>query len=100
MAALQPLAQEIADLFRTGTHFSVTRVVRSGDATDTITVPEGVGAAAHVTSLPEDNGDTALTIDSISQSAHPEGAVVTVSGGTTGAAYFLIVAHQGNAAGL
>lgn len=100
MATLQPLAQDIADVFRTGQHFSVTKVVRSGDATDRVDVPEGVRAAGHVTSVPEDSDDAALTIDSISQQAHPDATQVTVSGGTTGAVYFVIVAHQGNAAGL
>lgn len=100
MATLQNLAQSIEDNFRDGRHFSITKVVRSNDATDRVDVPEGVRAARHVTSVPEDSDDAALTIDSISQQDHPNATQVTVSGGTAGATYFVIVAHNGNAAGL
>lgn len=100
MAALQPLAQSLEDPFRNGEHVSITRVVRSSAASDTLLLPEGIGAAAHVTSVPVDSGDAALTVSSISQAAHPGGVTVTFAAGVTGATYLVIAVHIGNAAGL
>ena len=101
MAALAQLAQVIEDVFRDGKHFSITKVVRADSgSTDTIAVPGGVSNAAHVTSIPEDSGSTALTIDSRTQADHPGDTSITVSAGTTGATYFLVVMHLGNSAGL
>lgn len=100
MATIANLAQFLEDCFRDGLHFSVTKVVRSPESTDVVEVPQGVKAAGHVTSLPEDTGSSALTVDSISQQAVPSPCQVTVSGGTTGATYYVIAIHVGNAAGL
>lgn len=101
MATLANLAQAVEDPFRTGQHFSVTRVIRSGDATDVVELPEGLSSSTrHVTALAVDTSAAALTIDSISQQAYPQAAQVTVSGGTQGAEYFIVALHNGNAAGL
>ena len=101
MATVSNLAQALEDPFRTGQHFSVTKIIRSSDATDVVELPEGLGSStAHVTAIPVDSSDTALTIDSVTQLAHPQGAQVTVSAGTTGGEYFIVALHNGNAAGL
>lgn len=101
MATLSNLAQAIEDPFRTGQHFSITKVIRSSDATDRVDLPEGLSSSTqHVVAVTVDTSNVALTIDSISQQAHPDGAQVTVSAGTTGAEYFIVALHNGNAAGL
>ena len=98
MAALAQLQQEIYDL-RGGAHLVVTKVqVTSGS--DTLAVPEGLGHARHVVVVPVDSSDTAKTVSSISQSAHPQGASVTMTGGTNGSMQWVISLHNGNAAGL
>jgi hypothetical protein len=101
MSTLSNLAQAIEDPFRTGQHFSVTKIIRSSDATDRVDLPEGLSSSTqHVVAITVDTTNAALTVDSISQQAHPGGAQVTVSGGTAGAEYFVVALHNGNAAGL
>jgi len=100
MATLSPVAQEILDPFRGGLFVCVTKVNISGSS-DTLVLPEGLQAAGHVSVLPSDTGDTAPSVSSISQSAHPAGVTVTLaSGGTAGASMLVISLHAGNAAGL
>lgn len=100
MVALAQLAQEIMDPFRTGYFFTVTRVERSSASSDTIVLPEGIANVAHCVSIPEDISDSALTMSSIAQAAHPQGVTLTVTGGTTGGIYFIISVSTGNPAGL
>jgi hypothetical protein len=100
MATLANLAQEIADVFRSGLHISVTKVIRSSAASDSIELPEGLKSNAHVVSVPEDSASGALTIGALTKSDHPAGGAIAVSGGTTGAVYYIIGLHIGNAAGL
>ena len=104
MAALHPQAQDIIDLFRSGQHLSITKVVRGAtSSTDTVNLPEGIISSAHVTSLRDTTTDTALTIDSVAAVSSTDGTqgwTVTVSSGTAGATYYIIAIHTGNAAGL
>lgn len=101
MATLTPASQEILDVFRSGLHLCITKVVITGTSSDTVSVPEGLQAAAHVVILPQDSSATAPSVSSISQSAHPGGATVTIaSGGTAGATVFVLSLHAGNTAGL
>ncbi len=98
MAALSPLAQEIQDL-ASGLHIVFTRVnVTNGS--DTLTLPEGLNNVAHVCALPLDSSNTAKTISSISQGAHPAGVTVTMTGGTNGSDQIIVSLHAGNTAGL
>lgn len=98
MAALAQLQQEIYD-YHNGRHIVVTRV-QVTDGSDTLALPEGLGHARHVTVMPVDSSDTAKTVSSISQSAHPQGATVTMTGGTNGSMQLVVSLHNGNAAGL
>jgi hypothetical protein len=99
MALLQATSQRIEDW--AGEHMVVTTITRGANtSTDTVVLPEGIRNAAHVTSLRETVSDTALTIDSISQGAHPAGITVTMSGGSTGGVYHILSIHAGNLAGL
>lgn len=99
MALLQAQRQRIADW--DGEHVVITTITRGvNSSTDTVVLPEGIRNVAHVTSMRDTVGDTALTIDSISQGDHPAGITVTMSGGTTGAVYHIISKHAGNPAGL
>lgn len=101
MATLTPAAQDITDVFRSGLHLCITKVVITGTSSDTVSVPEGLQAAAHVTILPADSSSTVPSVSSISQSAHPQGATVTIaSGGTAGATMYVLSFHSGSAAGL
>ena len=100
MAALTPSYQQTAE-DRTGNFFIITKVVITGTASDTVELPEGLIAAAHVVVIPSNSTDTACTVSSISQAAYPGATTVTLaSGGTTGATMFLVSKHSGNASGL
>lgn len=99
MATLYPMQQEIFDM-RNGRHLVVSRV-QVTNGSDTLALPEGLSTSTkHVVAVPIDSADTAKTISSISQSAHPAGATVTMTGGTNGSMQFIISFHVGNTAGL
>lgn len=98
MAALSPLKQEIFD-FDNGMHLVCTRVTVT-NGSDTLGLPEGLNSASHVAVLPVDSSNTAKTVSSISQSAHPGGVTVTMTGGTNGSDQMVFSLHFGNTAGL
>lgn len=98
MASLSPLKQEIYD-YNSGLHLVCTKVnVTNGS--DTLVLPEGLNSASHVVILPVDSSNTAKTVSSISQAAHPSGVTVTMTGGTNGSDQIVISLHSGNIAGL
>ena len=101
MATLQVTAQKILDW--DGRHVVLSTVVRSGDATDTLRIPEGCNNVARISSLRDSDSDTALTIDSVAAQSSTDGTQgwnVTVSGGSTGATYHIVSLHTGNPAGI
>lgn len=98
MASLAQLSQSISD-GRTG-EFFVTTKVRIATSSDTVVLPEGLNNAAHVAVIPIDSSDTAATVSSISQAAHPSGVTVTLTSGTVGSEQYVISMHIGNPAGL
>ena len=98
MPALSPLFQEILDI-GAGLHLVCTRVnVTNGS--DTLALPEGLNSASHVSVLPVDSSNTAKTVSSISQAAHPAGVTVTLTSGTNGSDQYVFSIHAGNPAGL
>lgn len=99
MAALSPLQQEIFDMHNG--RFMVVTMVQVTSGSDTLALPEGLGSSTkHVTVVPIDSSHTAKTVSTITQNAHPEGASVALTGGTSGSMQFVISLHNGNAAGL
>jgi hypothetical protein len=99
MAALFPLQQDIFDM--ANGRFIVVSQVMVTNGSDTLALPEGLsGSTKHVAAIPIDSADTAKTISSISQGAHPAGATVTMTGGTSGSMQFVVSFHVGNTAGL
>lgn len=98
MAALAQLQQEIFD-FHGGRHIVVTMVMVT-NGSDTLALPEGLGSVNHVKTIALDSSDTAKTVSSISQSAHPQGGTVTMTGGTNGSMQLVVSLHNGNPAGL
>lgn len=98
MATLHPLYQEAFE-DRTGRNFVVTRVRVTGDG-DTVTLPEGLAHVNHVSIQAVSSSDSSATASSISQSAHPQGATLTISGGTADSEQLIFSTHYGNAAGL
>jgi len=99
MAALSPTQQEIFDL-RNG-RFLVVSLVTVTNGSDTIALPEGLSTStSHVRVIPVDSGNTAKTVSSISQGAHPAGGTVTMTGGTSGSSQYVLSFHVGNSAGL
>jgi len=99
MAALSPTYQEILDL-RNG-RFLVVSLVTVTNGSDTLALPEGLTTSTgRVTVIPVDSSHTAKTVSSISQSAHPQGATVTMTGGTNSSQQYVLSFHVGNTAGL
>ena len=99
MAALPQLQQEIYDL-RNG-YFLVVTKVRATNGSDTLAVPGGLSTnVSHVAALPLDGADTAKTVASITQAAHPGDASISLTGGTNGSEQFICSLHMGNPAGL
>lgn len=100
MASLTPVFQQILDPCRDGLHLCLTKVVITGSS-DTVALPEGLQAAAHVRVCPADTGDTAPSVTSITQLDHPQGATLTLAaGGTAGATMYVFSLHAGSQAGL
>ncbi|HAR46411.1 MAG TPA: hypothetical protein DCS05_09660 [Nitrospiraceae bacterium] len=99
MAALAQLQQEIFDI-RNG-YFLVVTKVKIATSSDTVALPGGLSTStSHVRVLPIDSSDTAATVASITQSAHPGDASVTLTNGTVGSEQFVVSLHVGNVAGL
>jgi len=98
MATLHPLSQENSP-GRDGKHFVITKVRVTGDG-DTVSLPEGLASANHVAIFAQSASDTSATVSSITQNAHPQGATLTIAGGTADSLQYVISMHVGNAAGL
>ena len=71
------------------------------NGSDTLAVPGGLSTnTSHVAALPLDGADTAKTVASITQAAHPGDASISLTGGTNGSEQFICSLHMGNPAGL
>lgn len=98
MALLANLSQDIFD-DRTGNFFVITRVNHDGGS-NTVEVPNGITTQTNqVAVIPEDDGDTAPSVSSVTQAAYPGAATVALSGGSSGV-FRVITRHVGNAAAL
>ncbi len=98
MAALTPSHQFFTE-DRSGRFFYFTRVTITGSS-DTVDLPGGLIAAAHVRVIPLDPLATAPAVTSITQGTYPAATSLTLAaGGTAGAEMFVVSLHSGNAAG-
>jgi len=79
----------------------VVTLVTVTNGSDTLALPEGLTTSTgRVVVIPVDSSHTAKTVSSISQGAHPAGATVTMTGGTSSSQQYVLSLHIGSTAGL